>query len=380
MSESKVIPAPHPAIRFAAQILPWITLVLMTWLLRYFWPLIFITFILGSFMFHSVERVSARLKVGRRSALVGAYLVLVTILILMGSRVVPVASREAAEIANNYLPKARISFELFVSKHFEHRQEVAQQVQREIQNLVKSHYSSAIYNATKLFGGVFKVVLFTILSIIFSFLVLLDLRGIEEGLSKIRHTRVGWIFEAIVPPVVKFFTIVGLVFDAQIVIAFANSVLTAMGLVLLGVNNVLFLTLIVFFCGWIPVLGVFISSTPILLVAFFQDAGGVFLALKCLSMVLGVHALEAYVLNPRIMGDHLKVHPFTVLITLLLGEHYFGLWGVLMGVPIVTYISHRVNEAAQEAVMITSTGEVRPSLEGGKRLEAGGDMREAAGE
>ena len=51
-----------------------------------------------------------------------------------------------------------------------------------------------------------------------------------------------------------------------------NTVLTLIGLLLLDIPLVAMLSVIVFVCSFIPVLGVFISTMPIVLVAL--NAGG----------------------------------------------------------------------------------------------------------
>lgn len=46
------------------------------------------------------------------------------------------------------------------------------------------------------------------------------------------------------------------------------------------------------------------------------------------------------VLSPRIVGRFLHLHPVLVLAVLVLGEHLFGIWGLLLGVPVAVYAIH----------------------------------------
>ena len=39
--------------------------------------------------------------------------------------------------------------------------------------------------------------------------------------------------------------------------------------------------------------------------------------------------LQAYMLNPAIYSQHLKLHPLMVLSTLVIAEHNMGVWGLL---------------------------------------------------
>jgi predicted PurR-regulated permease PerM len=52
--------------------------------------------------------------------------------------------------------------------------------------------------------------------------------------------------------------------------------------------------------------------------------------------IIGIHLLEANLLNPKIMGDAAKIHPVLVVLALVVGEHYHGLAGALFAVPIMS--------------------------------------------
>ena len=52
-----------------------------------------------------------------------------------------------------------------------------------------------------------------------------------------------------------------------------------------------------------------------------------------LVWIIGIHQLEANLLNPKIMGDAAKIHPVLVVFSLLVGEHFFQTVGALLAVP-----------------------------------------------
>jgi predicted PurR-regulated permease PerM len=180
----------------------------------------------------------------------------------------------------------------------------------------------------------------TLLALLFSFLILIDLNRIKAGISRLRNSRVGDFYEEAAPPIARFGVLLGRAIEAQAVIAVVNTVLTLIGLLLLDIPLVAMLSIIVFVCSFVPVLGVFISTTPIVLVAL--NAGGPGLSLAAIALVVVIHAVEAYVLNPIIYGRHLKLNPVLTLIILYVGYHAFGLWGMLLGVPVARYFIHDV--------------------------------------
>jgi predicted PurR-regulated permease PerM len=55
-------------------------------------------------------------------------------------------------------------------------------------------------------------------------------------------------------------------------------------------------------------------------------------------MIAFVHAIEAYYLNPRIVSSYVHIPVFVTFIILLISEHFFGLVGLLIGVPLFIII------------------------------------------
>src|SRR4029077_15348187 len=66
------------------------------------------------------------------------------------------------------------------------------------------------------------------------------------------------------------------------------------------------------------------------------DALPICTAAFVLAWIVGVHQLEANVLNPKIMGDAAKIHPVLAIFALLTGEHFFQAVGALLAVPTIS--------------------------------------------
>lgn len=176
------------------------------------------------------------------------------------------------------------------------------------------------------------------LALLLSFLISIDVPRISRGLEKIRRSRARWIYDELAPTLISFGKLIGRAFQAQGIIAIANSALTLVAIQLLGIENAAFLCGIVFVCSFIPVLGVVLSSVPIAIMAIVQDGGGLMLALSAIGAILLIHFIETSLLNPKILGDMLHLHPVMVLAVLAISEHFFGVWGLLLGVPVIVYI------------------------------------------
>lgn len=175
-----------------------------------------------------------------------------------------------------------------------------------------------------------------LLSIVLSFLILWDLPSLERGVQALANGRTSDVYAEIAPGITAFGVMLGRAFEAQTLIAVVNAILTSIGFLLLGIPSIALLATIVFFCSYVPVVGVMLSTLPAALFAF--KAGGITLVLWLIVMVLIVHAIEAYMLNPIIYGRHMKMHPVAILVILVVGEHLFGIWGLLLGVPVAAFV------------------------------------------
>ena len=183
--------------------------------------------------------------------------------------------------------------------------------------------------------GVSAVATMLFLAILFSFLIVSDLAGLTAEVKKLEQTRLSEFYRGVARDIVRFGEVLGKVLEAQAVISFINTILTAIGIWIFGLPGLVFLSILVFACGFVPVAGVFISSVPLCLVALSD--GGVPELLMMIGFITGIHFLEAYVLNPRIMGAKLKINPVMVLVILVIGHHAGGVWGLLLGLPVVFY-------------------------------------------
>jgi predicted PurR-regulated permease PerM len=119
----------------------------------------------------------------------------------------------------------------------------------------------------------------------------------------------------------------------QVTIMVVNAVLTLAGLLVLKVPLAFALTALVFVLSIVPIFGTILSSLPIVLLALLDGPAK---GLAALAWILAIHALESYVLNPKIMGDAARIHPVLVVLALVIGERTAGITGALLAVPVMS--------------------------------------------
>ncbi|MFC6170779.1 AI-2E family transporter [Loigolactobacillus jiayinensis] len=144
-----------------------------------------------------------------------------------------------------------------------------------------------------------------------------------------------WLFQDIYFFAKKFVNTFGVVIEAQVFIALTNTILTTIFLSIMHMPQLPTLAIMVFLLSMIPVAGVIISCIPLALIGY--SVGGIQDVVYILILILIIHVLEAYVLNPQFMSSRTKLPIFYTFVVLLIGEHVFGTWGLIVGIPIFTF-------------------------------------------
>jgi predicted PurR-regulated permease PerM len=130
------------------------------------------------------------------------------------------------------------------------------------------------------------------------------------------------------------------VIRGQLLICLVNGILTYIGLLIFGVKYSLILGVVAALLTLIPIFGSILSSVPIVIVALVSGDSGidVIRGLAIGLWIIGIHFIEANVLNPKIIGTAAKIHPVFIVFSLFLGEHSYGLVGALLAVPVLSSI------------------------------------------
>lgn len=175
-----------------------------------------------------------------------------------------------------------------------------------------------------------------IISLMLSLFFLMEKTNISNFSRKFLTSKMSWLFVEIHYFGLKFAQTFGKVIEAQLLISITNTILTTLALWILGFPHLLGLALIVFILGLVPVAGVFISLFPLGFIGF--SIGGIQYVIIILVFVALIHAFEAYALNPKLMSSKTHLPIFYTFIVLIFSEHLFGIWGLIVGIPIFVFI------------------------------------------
>lgn len=173
------------------------------------------------------------------------------------------------------------------------------------------------------------------LSFVLSFFYAVELKQLHRFSQNFKTGDFAWFFGDIEYFGRKFVNTFGVVIGAQFSIAIANTIITTICLIFMQMPQILTLSLMIFIFSLVPVAGVIVSSIPLSIIAYSE--GGFKQVAYIIIMIVVVHAIETYVLNPQFMASRTELPVFYTFVVLMVGEHFFGVWGLIVGVPIFVF-------------------------------------------
>ena len=127
----------------------------------------------------------------------------------------------------------------------------------------------------------------------------------------------------------------------QGVVCLTMGVLVGVALALWGFPVAALLGVIVALAEVVPILGFWLASLAIALAGYSVEPG---LALWGFVTYLGLNQLVGLLVTPRVMGRHMKLHPFLVIVSILAGGTLLGPAGAVLALPITAALQSVVAE------------------------------------
>lgn len=152
--------------------------------------------------------------------------------------------------------------------------------------------------------------------VIYEFVPKRYLSDAKELMSRVNHSLRGYVTGVL--------TVMLLVFITQ-----------SIGLTLAGLKAPL---IFAFFCAItdvIPYFGPYIGAIPAVLVGFTISP---IVGICCIISIIVVQLLENNFYQPLIMGHAMSLHPVTIMLGLLIFEHFFGIIGMIIATPVIATI------------------------------------------
>jgi len=164
---------------------------------------------------------------------------------------------------------------------------------------------------------------------IYAFYLLLEKRGIESKWTNYLpvtdsgfKTELVFVLRSINDYLITFFR-------GQVLVAICDGILYTLGFLIIGLPYAVLIGVMATFLTIIPFLGA-ITTCVVALVIALVSSGNWHQPALVLAVFAVVQTLEGFVIQPKIIGDRVGLHPLTIIIALMVGTTLLG--GILGGI------------------------------------------------
>ncbi|MDQ0268354.1 AI-2E family transporter [Cytobacillus purgationiresistens] len=302
-------------------------LVFVLFLMRSMINVILITFIISFLMDRLVNLVLKKVNINRKFTVVSLYLLIIGLLSIGISRYLPMIIFEISQLISQMQSFFSQKHDNIILNYITAMYE---------RNEISSYLEQGVTVLLKYFSDISTFGIQLLISLILSLFFVLEKPKLMKFTSKFKQSKVAPFYNEIAYFSSKFVQTFGKVIEAQFIIALVNCGLTTFALWIMDFPHLMGLSILIFFLGLIPVAGVIISIIPLSLIAY--TIGGFMLVLYLLIVIMIIHAIEAYILNPKLMSSKTNLPVFYTFVVLIFGEHFFGVWGLIVGIPVFVFL------------------------------------------
>lgn len=189
--------------------------------------------------------------------------------------------------------------------------------------------ASFTYN---LITGIFSF----ILSLILSFYFLAGRKKLKEEVLELTKATLGSKRTAAVRAFIRQVDwVFGKYISAKLVQLLLVFMLSEIAFILLKVPYTTLMAFVLSVFNIVPFIGPIIGLIPVVLITLLFNPVQ---ALWVLITILAIQALDAYLIQPTLIGDKMGLPPFWILVVVILGGAFFGVWGIILSIPVAAVI------------------------------------------
>lgn len=277
-------------------------------------------------------------KISRPVSIFAVYIIAILLIILLINCVMPPIKESIQELVNNY-PNYIEDAKNYVANADENS--ILKKVNvEEIINKVQSFDIGTYLSTDRILGyintviGVFGAVFNIFVTIVISIYILLQRKEIKEFLKKLGKSLFD---EPAYTRLSKYFTTSNkILLDfiyCQIIDAIIIGILVSVALSIIGVKYSILLGFFIGLFNIIPYFGAIIAIAVAVLITVFT--GGIQQALIMAVTVIILQQIDANIINPKILGNGLKISPILVIFAVTIGGEFFGVIGMFLSVPVI---------------------------------------------
>ena len=278
------------------------------------------------------------MKQSKKQAAIGFIFITMLIDITGWGIIIPVIPKLISEIGNiqNYLPQAE---KVILEKYMLFKYEVFNKTGYNIEDSFFKNTLDSLNVFIKEFileipSSIGLILEWSILIPIFVFFFLRDFDGLKRILFKFVPNS---LFERIYFVGNQFNKQLGDYIFAKIIEASFMGIVITSGLFFLDVRFALLLGGIAAITNIIPYVGPILGAIPALLLGFIEFGQSQELLMIAVLFALA-NILDIFLVFPILVSKIVDLHPLVVIVSVIIGSQFFGIWGMVLSIPFAAAI------------------------------------------
>ncbi len=296
------------------------------------------------------QKIKIIAKKARPLSVITVYAIVVLILVILINFIFPVLIESITELLSNiqwYYENAINSFNNLPEDSFL-KGDIAKDIIQNIQSIDIKQYLSidTIFEYAKNAFGIISSVFDIFVTIIVSIYIL---AGRAQILKFVRNLAYAIFSEKTYNSMEKYFDNTNSIFfnflASQFLDAIIVGILTTIAMTIMGVRYAPLLGFMIGLFNMIPYVGAIIAVVVAALITLIT--GGLSQAIWMIIIVTILQQIDANIINPKIIGNSLKISPLLVIFAITVGGAYFGILGMFLAVPVIAVLKIIVEDYIQ---------------------------------
>lgn len=280
-------------------------------------------------------------KKARPLGILTVYLIIVLLLVILVNFILPVVLESVMDLVNNiqhYYEMAIFNYNQLPEDDIL-KSDIVNDAIKNVQNLdIKQYFQlekilAYVMSAIDAVTGIFDIFVAVIVSVYI-------LAERVEILATIKRLAEAIFKEKTYKNIGKYFNNSNEIFFKFIASQFLDAVIVGiMVTIAMSIMGIKFAPLLGFLIGlfnMIPYIGAIIAVAVSAIITLIT--GGLSQAIWMLIVVIILQQIDANIINPKIIGQSLKISPLLVIFAITVGGAYFGILGMFLAVPVIAVV------------------------------------------
>ncbi len=280
-------------------------------------------------------------KKSRILSILTVYIIIMLLLIILINFILPVVLESVKDLINNIQNYYEIAIDRYNNLPSDNilKGEIVNDIIKNIQNIdIKQYFQldkilEYAFSAIDAVISVFDV----FVAVIVSIYVLAERTQILEFIKKFAEAT---LKEKTYKNIGKYFNDTNQIFfkfvASQLLDAIVVGVLITIAMSIMGIKYAPFLGFLIGLFNMIPYFGAIIAVAISAIITLIT--GGLSQAIWMLIVVIILQQIDANIINPKIVGQSLKISPLLVIFAVTVGGAYFGILGMFLAVPAIAVV------------------------------------------